>query len=47
MAVGQKMDAERQLKKDDIEHSRLVRLKKIPRPATRAERDAQEDQQSD
>ena len=47
MAVGQKIDAERQLKKDEIEHNRLVRLKKIARPATRAERDAQEDKHGD
>ena len=47
LAVGQKIDAERQIKKDDIEHSRLVRLKKIARPATRAERDAQEDKHGD
>lgn len=32
LAVGQKLDAERQIKKDAIEHARLVRLKKIPRP---------------
>jgi ribosome biogenesis GTPase A len=47
LAVGQKVDAERQVKKDEIEHGRLVRLKKIARPATRAQRDAQEDKQSD
>jgi ribosome biogenesis GTPase A len=49
LAVGQKIDAERQIKKDEIEHARLVRLKKIARPATRAERDAakQEDDASD
>ena len=40
LAEGNQLDAERQLKKDEIEHKRLVRLKKIPRPATRAERDA-------
>jgi ribosome biogenesis GTPase A len=33
MAQGQKIDAERQVKKDAIEHARLVRFKKIPRPA--------------
>ena len=32
LAAGQKIDAERQVKKDSIETSRLVRLKKIPRP---------------
>ncbi|MDE2417623.1 MAG: ribosome biogenesis GTPase YlqF [Burkholderiales bacterium] len=33
LSAGQKLDAERQIKKDAIEHARLVRLKKIPRPA--------------
>ena len=37
LAVGQKIDAERQIKKDAIEHARLVRLKKIPRPPRVAE----------
>ena len=32
LAAGQIIDAERQVKKDRIETSRLVRLKKIPRP---------------
>ena len=32
LAHGQTLDAQRQLKKDAIEHARLVRLKKIPRP---------------
>ena len=32
LAVGQKLDAERQIKKDAIEQARLIRLKKIPRP---------------
>jgi len=32
LAVGQKLDAERQVKKDAIEHARLVKFKKIPRP---------------
>jgi ribosome biogenesis GTPase A len=32
MAQGQKIDAERQVKKDAIELARLVRLKKVPRP---------------
>jgi ribosome biogenesis GTPase A len=32
-AVGEKLDAERQVKKDAIEQARLIRLKKIPRPA--------------
>ena len=33
LAAGQKIDAERQVKKDKIETSRLIKLKKIPRPA--------------
>jgi ribosome biogenesis GTPase A len=37
LAAGQKLDAERQIKKDAIEHARLVRLKKIPRPPRVAE----------
>jgi ribosome biogenesis GTPase A len=32
LAVGQKLDAERQAKKDAIEQDRLIRFKKIPRP---------------
>jgi ribosome biogenesis GTPase A len=32
MEVGLKIDAERQIKKDAIEHDRLIRFKKIPRP---------------
>jgi ribosome biogenesis GTPase A len=32
LAVGQKLDAERQVKKDAIEHARLVKFKKVPRP---------------
>jgi len=32
LALGQKLDAERQIKKDAIEQARLIRLKKIPRP---------------
>ena len=39
LAQGQKLDAERQVKKDAIEHARLVRLKKIPRPARDGDRD--------
>jgi len=30
--AGEKLDAERQIKKDAIELARLIRLKKIPRP---------------
>ena len=33
LAAGQQLDAERQVKKDAIELARLVRLKKVPRPA--------------
>jgi ribosome biogenesis GTPase A len=33
MEAGQKLDAERQVKKDDIELKRLIKLKKVPRPA--------------
>jgi len=32
LALGQKIDAERQIKKDAIELDRMVRFKKIPRP---------------
>ncbi len=47
LAEGNKLDAERQVKKDEIEHKRLVRLKKIPRPATRADREAVGDEPAD
>jgi ribosome biogenesis GTPase A len=33
LAAGQQLDAERQVKKDDIELKRLIKLKKVPRPA--------------
>ena len=33
LAAGQKLDAERQVKKDEIELKRLGKLKKVPRPA--------------
>jgi ribosome biogenesis GTPase A len=33
LEAGQKLDAERQVKKDEIELKRLVKLKKVPRPA--------------
>jgi ribosome biogenesis GTPase A len=46
LAAGQKIDAERQIKKDAIELARLVRLKKVPRPA-RVERAAEDDEISD
>ena len=32
LAAGQKLDAERQLKKDAIELDRKIRFKKVPRP---------------
>jgi ribosome biogenesis GTPase A len=32
LARGQKMDAERQVKKDAIELDRAIRFKKVPRP---------------
>ena len=32
LAVGQKLDAQRQIKKDAIELDRAIRFKKIPRP---------------
>jgi ribosome biogenesis GTPase A len=35
LAVGQKLDAERQVKKDAIELDRKIRFKKIPRPDKR------------
>ena len=35
LAVGEKMDAERQVKKDAIELDRKIRFKKIPRPSKR------------
>jgi ribosome biogenesis GTPase A len=43
LAAGQKLDAERQIKKDAIELARLVRLKKVPRPA-RALQSPQDDE---
>ena len=33
MAEGQRVDAQRQIKKDAITQDRLIRHKKIPRPA--------------
>jgi ribosome biogenesis GTPase A len=33
LEAGQKLDAERQVKKDEIELKRLIKLKKVPRPA--------------
>jgi ribosome biogenesis GTPase A len=43
LAVGQKLDAERQIKKDAIEMARLVRLKKVPRPIKPKGNDGDED----
>ena len=37
LELGQKLDAERQIKKDAIDMARLVRLKKVPRPARPAD----------
>jgi ribosome biogenesis GTPase A len=34
LAQGQQLDAARQLKKDAIEQDRLIRFKKIPKPAS-------------
>jgi ribosome biogenesis GTPase A len=44
LAHGQKLDAERQTKKDAIELDRMIRFKKIPRPS---KRQTQEDESSD
>jgi ribosome biogenesis GTPase A len=46
LAAGQKIDAERQVKKDAIEMARLVRLKIVPRPA-RVQQAAEDDENSD
>jgi ribosome biogenesis GTPase A len=43
LAAGEKLDAERQVKKDAIEQARLIRLKKIPRPARVEEPDEPSD----
>jgi ribosome biogenesis GTPase A len=45
LAAGEKLDAERQVKKDAIELDRMVRFKKIPRPSRR--RDEDDDEASD
>ena len=37
LAHGQKLDAERQVKKDAIELDRAVRFKKVPRPPRKSE----------
>ena len=46
LLLGQKLDAERQLKKDAIELDRLIRFKKIPRPS-RTEQPKDEEDFSD
>ncbi len=46
LVLGQKLDAERQLKKDAIELDRLIRFKKIPRPS-RTEQPKDEEDFSD
>ncbi|TRZ66524.1 MAG: ribosome biogenesis GTPase YlqF [Comamonadaceae bacterium] len=46
LVLGQKLDAERQLKKDAIELDRLIRFKKIPRPS-RTEQPRDEEDFSD
>jgi ribosome biogenesis GTPase A len=43
LVLGQKLDAERQLKKDAIELDRLIRFKKIPRPSRTAQPKDEED----
>ncbi len=43
LLLGQKLDAERQLKKDAIELDRLIRFKKIPRPSRTAQPKDEED----
>ena len=47
LAIGQKLDAERQIKKDAIEQARLIRLKKIPRPQLEREPRYRDDAVSD
>jgi ribosome biogenesis GTPase A len=39
LAAGEKLDAERQIKKDAITQDRLIRHKKIPRPPRVCEAD--------
>jgi ribosome biogenesis GTPase A len=43
LLLGQKLDAERQLKKDAIELDRLIRFKKIPRPSRKEPAKDEED----
>ncbi len=48
LAQGQKMDAERQVKKDAIELDRKIRFKKVPRPVRReASNEGADDEVSD
>jgi ribosome biogenesis GTPase A len=42
LEVGEKLDAERQIKKDAIELARNIRLKKVPRPPKHGSRGAAE-----
>jgi ribosome biogenesis GTPase A len=44
LAHGQKLDAERQVKKDAIELDRAIRFKKVPRPPRK---DASAEESSD
>jgi ribosome biogenesis GTPase A len=46
MAAGQKLDAERQVKKDAIELNRLIKFKKIPRPPRAPNADTRQDETS-
>ena len=43
LLLGQKLDAERQLKKDALELDRLIRFKKIPRPSRKVPAKDEED----
>jgi ribosome biogenesis GTPase A len=47
LAAGQKLDAERQVKKDAIELNRLIKFKKIPRPPRAPNTDTRQDPSSD
>ena len=47
LAAGQKLDAERQVKKDAIELNRLIKFKKVPRPPRAPNTDTRQDKTSD
>ena len=47
LELGEKLDAERQIKKDAIELARNIRLKKVPRPPKAGSRGAQDDANGD